>query len=86
MSDAEEISLLLTAVGRIEGTQEQILAAVNLNRTENNTEHHEIFKRLSSVEADINQAKGVKGAVLAMAAALTAAISVSIAFITAEWK
>ena len=67
------------ALGRIEGKLDQVIDGFKEHREDDTRRFGEVFKRLETHAEDINQAKGAKRAVYAVAAVIAGAVSVAAA-------
>ena len=72
------------SIGRIEGKLDTLTSAFLAYQLEHNLRHTVIDIDLNKLKADINMAKGAKGAILAMVATISALISACIA-IFVKW-
>ena len=84
---------IAAALGRIEGKQDSLIRWIESHESRHHEdrdradERHKIIDQtLVNHAADINQAKGAKGAVMAMSAGIATAISVSIATVKTFFK
>lgn len=84
---------IAAALGRIEGKQDSLIRWIESHeqrhredRERADDRHHVIDQTLVAHAADINQAKGAKGAVIAMSAGIATAVSVSIAAVKTFFK
>ena len=68
--DPEVMQLL----GRIDGKLDQVIEAAKEHRDDDKRRFTEVHERLDSHDADINQAKGAKGAVMWMAGGVAAIV------------
>ena len=71
-------------VGRIEGKVDSLILAVSSYQLDHSSRHAILDQHIDKIQADINMAKGAKGAILVMVATLSAVVSASIASIT-KW-
>lgn len=84
---------IAAALGRIEGKQDSLIRWIEAHEQRHHEEltraddrHRVIDNTLVQHAADINQAKGAKGAVLAMTAGIATAISIGFAAIRSFFK
>lgn len=70
---------LAELLGRIDGKLDQVIKSVDRHIDDDVRRFGEVYKRLDSNDADINKAKGAKGAVLWLVGGGAAAIGAVIA-------
>lgn len=66
---------IMQALGRIEGKLDSEIRMAEEHRDDDKRRFGEVFDRLDSHEADINQAKGAKGALLWAAGAVAGIVA-----------
>jgi hypothetical protein len=65
-------------IGRIEGKLDALTVSVQSYQISHNMRHQIIDQHIDSIKADINMAKGAKGAIIAMVATVSAVTSAGI--------
>lgn len=75
---AEDISQVL---GRIEGKLDQVIASAVEHRADDTRRFSDVFKRLDGHDAEINQAKGAKAAIITIASLAAGLVATGISYL-----